>query len=252
MIEMLQSFHLAPEHWAMVVICGMLFGMAKTGVAGVGMLAVPIMAGIFGGRPSAGIVLPMLCVADTFGVTYYHRHAEWKYVLRLMPWTIAGLFIGLLVGGSVSDTQFKGIIAVIILLSVVIMIWRDIRHGEVVVPDKLWFHAIMGLAGGFATMIGNSAGPIMALYFLSMYLPKNAYIGSIAWFFMIVNLLKVPLHVFFWGTITFQTVSFNMVMIPAIAAGALFGIKIVKKIPEKPYRVFIIVMITIAAVKMFF
>lgn len=69
---------------------------------------------------------------------------------------------------------------------------------------------------------------------------------------MIVNLLKVPLHVFFWGTITFQTVSLNAVMIPAIAAGAFIGVKIVKKIPEKPYRIFIIVMITITVVKMFF
>ena len=252
MIETLESFHLAPEHWVLAAVCGMLFGLAKTGVVGVGMLAVPIMAGIFGGRLSAGIVLPMLCVADIFGVTYYHKHAEWKYVWRLLPWTITGIFIGLFVGGVVSDTQFKGIIAVIILLSVAIMIWRDIRHRAVAVPNYLWFPAVMGLAGGFATMIGNSAGPLIALYFLSMRLPKNAYIGSIAWFFLIVNLFKIPLHVFFWGTITFQTVLFNSVMIPAIAAGAFIGVRIVKKIPEKPYRVFIIVMITIAAGKMFF
>ena len=252
MPEVLQSFHLTPEHWALVVICGIFFGMAKTGVTGIGMLAVPIMVGIFGGRPSAGIVLPMLCLSDIIAVTYYHRHAEWKYVWQLMPWTIAGIFIGLLVGGMVSDTQFKGIIAVIILLSVVIMIWRDIRKGDVVVPRHWWFSAIIGLAGGFATMIGNSAGPIIALNFLSMHLQKKAFICTFACFYMIVNLLKVPLHVFFWGTITFQTVSLNAVMIPTIAAGAFIGVKIVKKIPEKPYRVFIIVMITITVVKMFF
>ncbi|HDY88981.1 MAG TPA: sulfite exporter TauE/SafE family protein, partial [bacterium] len=217
-----------------------------------GMLGVPLMAGIFGGRPSAGLVLPMLCIADIFGVTYYHRHAKWKYVLRLMPWTIAGILIGLFVGNIVSDIQFKGIIAVIILLSVVVMIWRDIRHAEIAIPDNRWFSALMGLAGGFATMIGNSAGPIMALYFLSMHLPKNAYIGSIAWFFMIVNLLKVPLHVFFWGTITVKTLSFNAVMLPVIAVGAVAGVRVVKKIPEKPYRIFIIAMMTVAAIKMFF
>jgi len=252
MIETLQSFHLEPEQWVLVALCGMLLGMAKAGVAGIGMLAVPIMAGIFGGRPSAGIVLPMLCVSDFFAVMYYHRHAELKYVWRLLPWSIAGICIGLFVGDMVTDTQFKGIIAVIILISVAIMIWRDFRQGEIVIPESRWFPAVMGLAGGFATMIGNSAGPIMMLYFLSMYLPKNVYIGTIAIFYMIINLFKVPLHVFFWNTITFQTLTLNAVIIPAIVTGIIIVIKIVKKIPEKPYRVFIIVMITIAAAKMFF
>ena len=99
-------------------------------------------------------------------------------------------------------------------------------------------------------MIGNSAGPVMAIYFLSMKLPKNSLIGTAAWFFMIVNLFKVPLHAIFWATITPATLLFDAAMIPAVALGALAGVRLVKLIPERPYRIFILVVITLAALKL--
>ena len=99
---------------------------------------------------------------------------------------------------------------------------------------------LLGLAGGFATMIGNAAGPVMAMYLLAMRIPKFTYIGTGAWFFFLVNLFKVPLHVVFWKTITLKTVSFNLMMAPAIIFGVFLGIQIVKIIPEKLYRVLVI------------
>jgi len=250
--EIFSGFHLSPDQWLLAVLSGMMIGMAKTGITGFGMLMVPIMAGIFGGRPSTGIVLPMLCVADVFAVSYYHRHAAWKHVLRLMPPTVAGILIGLGVGAAVPDILFKAIIGVGVAVSVALMAWRDLRGDSISVPDVWWFSVLAGLAGGFFTMIGNAAGPVMALYFLAMRLPKNTFIGTTAWFFMIVNLLKVPLHLFVWGTITTATLAFDTVMIPAICAGALLGVRVVRIVPEKPYRVFIMATIVIAAVKMFF
>jgi len=251
MIEALQSFNLTKELWSFSAVCGILVGMAKTGITGLGMLAVPILAGIFGGKPSVGLLLPMLCFGDVFAVKYYNRHAEWLYLLRLMPWTLTGIIIALFVGNIVSDTQFKGLIAVTILFGIALMTWGERRQNKIVIPDYWWFSPLFGLAGGFATMIGNAAGPIMALYLLSMHLPKNKYIGTGAWFYMIVNLIKVPLHIFIWKTITVQTISFNIAMLPAITTGAIIGVNIVKKIPEKPYRKFIIIITAIASVKLF-
>jgi hypothetical protein len=46
--------------------------MSKTGVHGAGMVAVPMLASIFGGQLSSGIMLPILCLADVMGVWYYH------------------------------------------------------------------------------------------------------------------------------------------------------------------------------------
>jgi hypothetical protein len=119
------------------------------------------------------------------------------------------------------------------------------------IPDYWWFSAIMGFAGGFATMIGNAAGPIMAVYLLSMRLPKNSYIGTGAWFFFVINLFKIPFHIFVWGTITWSTISFDLLMVPALALGAITGFRVVKFIPEKVYRIFIIATTLISSIFLF-
>lgn len=241
------SFNLSTFQWTMVIICALLIGMSKTGISGAGMAVIPIMAAIFGGKLSTGIVLPLLSMADVFAVSYYHRHANWSYVLRLLPWTILGVFIGIYVGDKINDSVFKDIMGVIVMLSVVILVWRDLKK-DIGIPGGILFPAVMGLAGGFATMVGNAAGAIMALYLLSMRLPKNEYIGTGAWFFLIINLFKIPFHILIWGTIYVDTFQFDLVLLPVIAIGAFMGIYIVKVIPEKAYRIFLLLTTAISAI----
>jgi uncharacterized membrane protein YfcA len=101
-------------------------------------------------------------------------------------------------------------------------------------------------------MIGNAAGPVMSIYFLSMMLPKNTFIGTAAWFFLIINLFKIPFQIFYWGTIDAKTFALNLAMFPAIMIGAYLGIKLVNLIPEKSYRIFIIVTTALAAMRLLF
>jgi uncharacterized protein len=252
MLEFIGSFDLSIYQWALLVISAVFVGMGKTGVQGLNLLIVPLLAVAFGGRSSAGLLLPMLAIADVFAVYYYNRHAEWKYVLRLLPSTVLGVFLGIYVGKIISDSDFKAMMAVIVLISLAIMIWRERKMVVSALPSNWWFSGFVGLVGGFATMIGNAAGPVMAVYFLSMRLPKNVYIGTGAWFFLLVNFFKIPFHVVFWDTISLHSFTINAMLAPFILLGAFIGIVLVKRIPEKPYRIFIIVMTAIAAVRLFF
>jgi uncharacterized membrane protein YfcA len=223
-------------------------GMSKTGVHGAGMIAVPLLASLFGGQRSSGILLPILCLADVMGTWYYHRHASWFHLKKLFPWAALGTLLGTIVGGSIDDTTFKMIMAVIIIVSVGIMVWLE-QHKEDV-PDYYWFSASTGVAGGFTSMVGNLAGSVMAIYFLSMRLPKNAFIGTAAWFFMVINWFKIPFHVWHWHTITWNTFFLDLTTVPLVALGAFLGVAIVKSLPERAYRWFIIGMTLIAAVFM--
>ncbi|MFW5916085.1 MAG: sulfite exporter TauE/SafE family protein [Bacteroidota bacterium] len=247
---LLQSFDLDPAEWGLVFLCGILIGATKTGLSGAAFLVVPIMAMIFGGKPSTGLLLPMLIMGDIFGVSYYNRHANWRYVLKPIPWALAGVVIGVLVGNRVSGDFFNTLIAMAILMGVILMIWQDNRKNQITVPDYWWFSAIIGMIGGFSTMIGNSAGPIMSIYLLTMYLPKNMFIGTKAWFFLIINVSKVPFHVFSWNTINMRTFAFDLSMLPAIVIGAFIGVRVVKLIPEKGYRILVIVTTVIACIIM--
>ncbi len=243
----MEAFDFSIIQWVVLAVCAMFVGMSKVGVPGVSMIVVPTLAFIFGGKLSTGILLPMLIMADVFGVSYYHRHAQWKHLIKLIPWALVGIGIALWVGEIVNDNQFKNIIAIVVFICIGFLLWKDKNKGKSTYPDKWWFAFSMGILGGFATMIGNVAGPIFAVYLLAMHLPKNSFIGTGAWFFLIINLSKLPLHILVWETIDFKTLTLNLFMLPAIALGALSGIWLVKKIPEKPYRIFVIVVTSISA-----
>lgn len=223
-----------------------LIGMSKTGIHGAGMAAVPLLALIFGGQLSSGILLPILCIADVIGVWYYHRHTSWKYLRMLFPWAAVGTVLGTIVGEVINDEAFKDIMAIIIVVSVGIMLWME-RSRRKEVPDYYWFASLTGVLAGFTSMIGNLATSVVAIYFLSIRLPKNAFIGTTAWFFLVINWFKVPFHVFIWETINLDTVWLDLSMLPFIALGAFFGIVVVRRIPDRAYRWFIIAMTLVAA-----
>lgn len=244
------SFQLSYASFAFLLVVALFIGMAKTGVHGAGMMSVPILANVFGGQLSSGIMLPILVLADVLGVWYYHRHASWEHLRILFPWAALGVILGTIVGAYINDSLFKIIMAVIIVLSVVIMLWLESHKEEV--PHKKWFGVATGVAGGFTSMVGNLANSVMAVYLLSIRLPKNSFIGTAAWFFLVVNWFKVPFHVFVWHTITLNTVLLSLITLPAIILGAFLGIYIVGKLSERIYRWFIIAMTLVAALFMFF
>ena len=229
----------------------MLIGMSKTGLSGVGMMVVPLLANAFGGRPSVGLLLPILIFADIFAVSWYNRHAEWKHILRLLPWALIGIITATFIGKSISDSTFNRLLAALVIVGIVILVWQDLRSGKMNIPKSRLFAAGLGLMGGFATMIGNAAGPVMALYLLTMRLPKNSYIGTGAWFFFIVNVSKVPLHIWSWKTISTETFILDALMITSIAAGAFLGIWLVRLLPEKVFRIIIIATTLLSALLLF-
>jgi len=122
-MEFLSSLHLNALEWTVIIFCGMLIGMSKVGVPGVSMIVVPALAFIFGAKQSTGVLLPILMMADIFGVAYYRRHANWAHLIKVLPWAVVGLFIALWVGELVNDVQFKNMIAILVFLSIGLMLW---------------------------------------------------------------------------------------------------------------------------------
>lgn len=241
--------HLTFDSLTIVVCVALLLGMAKTGVHGAGMLSVPLLAIAFGGRASSGLMLPMLLVADVFGVWYYHRHASFKHLKILFPWAALGIIAGSVAGNFITEEVFKIIMAVTIFSSLGVMIWMEMG-GREKIPDSIFLGIVAGFLGGFTSMIGNLAGTVMAVYFLSMRLPKNNFIGTAAWFFLVINWFKVPFHIWVWHTINKDSWLMAIALIPIILGGAYLGIVLVKKMNDRTYRWFIVGMTFVAAIVM--
>lgn len=288
------DFFASPLQVCALYFCALLIGMAKTGIQGVVMMSVPLMAVAFGAKESTGVILPMLCMADVIAVVYYKRDVDLKCVLRLLPSAVAGLFVAVAVDSFIPERQFKHLMAFCIFIGLATMVlpeirkfWRKrkarfggrgrgngaaagggsvaavsreaVRESESVgkkarpaFMDKWWYSVFFGVMGGFTTMIGNAAGGVMSVYLLSMRFDKLAFVGTNAWFFLIINYSKLPLQIFAWDNISAKTLLIDLTALPFIFFGAFVGIWLVKRIPERWYRLLIMAMTFVSTLVMVF
>ena len=236
---------------ALIALSAFIIGLSKAGLKGIDMLNVTIMAIVFGGKASTGIVLPLLCVADIMAVIYYHRHAQWPHFWKIIPWMFVGILIGVYVGKDMNEAVFRKIMATIIVCTVVIILAMEWRK-SVTIPGNKLFVITMGLASGFTTMLGNLAGAFSNVYFLAMRLPKNDFIGTAAWVFLVVNYFKLPFQIIYWKNITASSLLTDLVLLPFLAIGFWAGIKVVAKIKDDSYRKVVIALTFIGAIFIFF
>ena len=238
-------------NWGLILLSAFFIGLSKAGLRGIDMMNVTIMAIVFGSKASTGIVLPLLCVADIIAVIYYHRHAQWNHFWKLIPWMAIGILVGVYVGKDMNEVLFRKIMAIIIITTVFIMVALEIRKNQII-PTNKFFVANMGLAAGFTTMLGNLAGAFSNIYFLAMRMPKNDFIGTASWVFLVINLFKLPFQFFFWKNITPESLYTDLFLLPSVVIGFWIGVKIVSKIKEDNYRKVVIVLTFLGALAIFF
>ena len=237
-------------NWILILVAAFIIGLSKAGLKGIDMMNVTIMAIVFGGKASTGIVLPLLCVADIFAVFYYNRHAQWKQFWKLVPWMAAGILVGVYVGKDLDEALFRKVMAVIIILAVIVMVGFEFRKTDEI-PDNKLFIGTTGLAAGFTTMLGNLAGAFANIYFLAMRMPKNNFIGTAAWVFLVMNLFKLPFQIFYWKNITGPSLFTDLLLVPALLIGFWAGLKIVAKIKDDSYRKVVIFLTLLGAIVIF-
>ncbi len=244
---MLSQLLSEPLHLVIAIFASLVIGISKAGVKGIFALVVGSMAFVFGARASTGIIVPMLIVGDILAVRYYKRHVQWPLLFRFLPWVIIGVLLAVYFGKNIPEKEFLYALIIIILLSVVMMfLWE--RNQNIDLVGNPIFPKLMGIGAGFTTMIGNLAGAFSSLYFLSSKIPKNQFIGTAAWLFMIINVVKLPFHIFSWQTINVETIKTNLVLIPAVFFGFYLGVKLVALFGEQFFRKFILIATAFGAV----
>lgn len=245
-------YALSTGKWALAGACALIVGLSKTGIPGLSSLFVPLFAIVLPARLSTGAVLPLLIAGDIVAVTWYRRHAVWRHLLRLFPWTVAGVVIGFFALGRINDHQLRPVIGIIVIVMLAVGLWRDLlTRGKSEVPSGWWFAALTGVLAGATTMLANAGGPVMMLYLLAMRLPKDEFLGTGAWFFAGVNLVKVPFSVAL-GLITPQSLVFDSVLAGIVLVGTAIGILAARRLPEKVFTVSMQVLTFGSAVALFF
>jgi len=231
-----------PDAWtptllAVVGVCVFLYGFSKTAMPVAGVFAGPLLAAAIGATQGAGLMVPLLILGDLFALSYYRQHADWALIRKLIPGVLAGFVITGILFALLSTQALGRIIGVLILASVALEVWRrwTERHADEVAPMSSWVGiAFFGTLAGMTTMAANAGGTAMTLYLLKMRVSMLAFMGTSAWFFFILNLVKVPI-VAGLGFMNGQTLVTSLWLSPLIVVGALVGVFTFRRMNEKVF-----------------
>ncbi len=247
--------HLEPWQWALAVLGAFIAGLSKTGIAGLGILCVAIFTNLLPAKQATGLVLPLLIVGDLYAVASYRQHTVWQHLWRLFPWTVLGVGLGTLTLGRLDDAAVRRLIGAIVVAMLALHVgrkWlgrRGSREEDLAAGAPLWLAAAAGVLAGFTTQVANAAGPVMILYLLAMRLPKLEFIGTGAVFFLCLNLFKAPFMAGL-GMITPASLGVNLLLAPAVLAGAFAGRWLVQRLNQQWFEALVLGLTLLAGVKL--
>jgi len=251
---------LSPYQWLLGGTAAIFIGFSKTGMPGAGILVVPLLAEAFGGRQSVGTMLPLLILADVFAVAWYRRHAQWDRLFRLAPWVVVGMAAGGMVLKWMGDAgpgkdKMNQLIGGVVLLMLAVSVLRA-RLGDRATPHSPVAVAAVGSCAGFTTTASNAAGPIMAIYLQAMKMPKAQFMGTTAWFFLLVNVAKLPVFIGLSAAnpanpvVSAQTVSADLALCPFILAGAVAGRLALSRLSQRLFDTLVLFLAAVAAMRL--
>ncbi len=239
---------LDPATWALLSLGAFCVGISKAGFSGASIISIFIFAQILGAKESIGFALPMLIVADLIVYPAYRKHSSWKVVLPLIWPALIGIIIGVSVLSHADNYIMRKIIGGVILSMAAIQMISKLN------PDRFYAIActrssgiVAAIIGGIATSLANAAGPVMRIYMLSRRMDKMALLGVSARFFLVINIIKLPLNSGL-NLINSQTILCNIALSPVIALGIYGGYKLVKITPQRVFEITVIAFAVIAGI----
>ncbi|GAA4812658.1 sulfite exporter TauE/SafE family protein [Streptomyces ziwulingensis] len=242
-MDMMTIWHLTGWEFAALAAAALLVGFSKTAVSGANTVSLAIFAAVLPARASTGILLPVLIAGDVLAVLTYRRHAHWPTLWRLFPAVGAGVVVGTLFLLRADDTAVRTSIGAILLLMAGVTLWRrrtagarpeEPEEGTTSRAGRVKARSY-GVLGGFTTMVANAGGPVMSLYLLSAGFRKLGFLGTSAFFFLIVNVSKLPFSVGL-GLIDGHSLLLDAALVLFVVPGALLGKWAVNRINQRLFE----------------
>jgi uncharacterized membrane protein YfcA len=241
--------------WPILASAAFLVGLSKTSISNLGTICVAMFAVVLPARESTAAILLLLVVGDIVAVSLYRRSADWSQLKRLLPAVLPGIVLGWWFLQLVSDKVLLISIGTLIVLALAIQVALRVRTRTPSADDDAasaepredaasaapknanMIPAIAaGVAAGFTTMVANAAGPVMSLYLLAIRADKARFVATSAWFFMLVNICKVPFSASL-GLYHADTLRLLAVLIPVVLIGCWFGRRWLKSLDQSRFEI---------------
>ncbi|MEV6957725.1 sulfite exporter TauE/SafE family protein [Streptomyces sp. NPDC051207] len=244
-MDTMTLWHVTGWEFAALAVAALLVGFSKTAVSGANTVSLAVFAAVLPARASTGVLLPVLIAGDLLAVLAYRRHAHWPTLWRLFPAVAAGVVVGTVFLMWADDGIVRTSIGAILLVMAAVTLWRRRTADAGAEPEPVTSRAgrlkarSYGVLGGFTTMVANAGGPVMSMYLLSAGFRKLGFLGTSAFFFLIVNVSKVPFSAGL-GLIDGRSLLLDAALVGFVVPGALLGTWAVKRINQRLFEQLVI------------
>ena len=261
--------------WILLMVVASLCGIAKTALPGAATIAVALCAAVMPAKESTGVILLMLMTGDLLAVWSYRRDADFHMLRRLVPAVLTGVGAGALFLHLASNDSTRRLIGVILLLLVAITLTQrrstsrrapdgasaaqapsppaptlETREATTTLATSTTSgrlaRLVYGSLAGFTTMVANAGGPVTSMYFLACRYPVKAFLGTTAWFFFLVNLVKLPFSISA-GLVNTTTMSLTAICAPVVIVSALAGRRLAEHMDQRVFEPVIVALTIISA-----
>jgi hypothetical protein len=242
---------LDPTFFAAMVPAVILMGLSKGGFAGLGLLALPLMALVVSPVQAAAIMLPLLIAQDVVTVWSYRREFDRRILATLLPGALIGILAGYLLAAKVSDAAV-GLAVGVISIGFALRNLLGLNRVEAPVkqagyaPGTLW-----GAICGFTSMIAHAGGPPFQIYVMPQRLPPAVFVGTGAIFFATINLIKVGPYIAL-GQFSPQNLTASLALLPVAVASTFAGVWLVRRVPPERFYTIIYWLLLAVGTKLVF
>jgi len=217
------------------------FGILLTGIfkggfgGGPGGIAVALMSIFVAPADAAGIVLPILCAMDIFGLLAYRKRWSRHHVRVLLPGALLGIVLGALAFGVV-PVEWVRLLIGLIAVTFTLNRWFDIaqRLGSSVGKPGRVIGFFSGATSGLTSTLAHAGGPPLLVYLLPQRMEKTIFVGTSVVFFAIVNYVKlIPYGML--GQLSTDNLGLSLLFAPLAPLGIWLGLHLERRIREKPF-----------------
>lgn len=234
------AFHF--YQWFVSILSAMAIGMSKAGFVGIGVVPVVLMAHVLPTKASTGVILPMLMIGDMVSVILFHRHAIWRYVLYLLPAAVVGVMCGAWLMSRIPSSVFGHVLGgLILLIAGLMLLLRFFRNQVARIAQHPGVAFPSGWLAGVTTMLANISGPLMTVYLLACKLPKMQFVGTLSWFFFLLNLSKLPFSAGM-GFVNRESLFLNLLLAPFVLFGAWLGRRLLPAFSQSAFEMMLLLL----------
>lgn len=242
-----------PLFYAVAIPAVILLGLTKGGFAGIGVVAVPLMALVISPLEAAAIILPILLAQDVIGVWSFRKTWDRGLVGLMLPSAAVGISVGWLLAARVQVAAVELAIGLIAVTFSLQQLWTKmaLRTAEAIEagPGRRWLGALCGLVSGFTSQVAHAGAPPFQIYVLPRRLPRDMFIGTSAVFFAAVNWMKLPAYVAL-GQFTPPVLTAAAVLLPLALVSTVAGVWLVRRVPAEGFYNLIYVVLAAVGVKL--